>query len=230
MGEMVENKVEQKGLPLLKLIRKNLFLIILITVLCTLLSSAYSIAFVKPTYTATSSVILRMSSDANNNQTENDTSLAQRYLPTIADIVVSPAVIKKANEKYLDKSDKISAGAITVAHGERSLIFTISYTDVSPEKAEEKVKIVIETASEHMEGGVLSVKNVTLIPTDNNIEAVEKSGAFTYVILGFAVGVVISLVVVVLKYALDNTVTEKKEFEEMTDIGVIAMIEKTDDK
>ena len=232
MGEKTEKKFEQKGIPLLKLVRKNVVLMILITVLCTLLFAAYSIAFVKPTYTATSSVILRMSSQEGGADT--DVSLAQRYLPTIADIVVSPAVINKAHEIYKtknpDSADKINATSISVEYGERSLIFAISYNDTTAKGAEEKTMIVIQAATDHMQDGVLNVEHISLIPTDNEIHAVEKSGTFKYIASGFAIGVVVAFVVVVLKYALDTTVTDRREFEEVTGVDVLSTIAKNEDK
>ncbi|MBQ3116349.1 MAG: hypothetical protein IJC07_04900 [Clostridia bacterium] len=235
MAEKIEMQKEKRRLPLGKLIKKNLALMLLITLLCTLLATAYCIAFVKPTYTATSSVILRMTSQTGKlNQAETDVSLAQRYLPTIADIVVSPKIIEDANEIYhkdekVKKSDKISANAVSIAYGERSLIFTISYTDANSDNAKAKVSALVEAASNHLELGVLSVESISLIPTDNEIaEPKENSGYLKIILVGFAVGVAGAFVVVLLKYALDNTITDKKDFEELTGIDVLALIDKQD--
>ncbi len=233
MAENIEKQKEKRSLPFGRLIKKNLLLMVLITVLCSLLATAYAIVFVKPTYTATSSVILRMSvTSQNQSNAQTDLSLAQRYLPTIADLVASPEIVDKANKIYhedesISESDKINAGAVKIDYNERSMIFTISYTDSTPDRARAKVEAIRDAASQNFEWGILGVKSVALIPTDNEIDEPEaKSGHFKFIVSGIAIGVVASFVVVLLKYALDNTITEKKEFEELTGVDVLATIDK----
>ena len=57
---MSDNVKKEKVIPFWKIIYKRLTLIILITVLCALIGFGYGLLFIKPEYTVTSSMILKL--------------------------------------------------------------------------------------------------------------------------------------------------------------------------
>ena len=221
------------SLSLLNAILRKWFLIVLVTVLCALVGMAYSLAYVKPTYTATRSVILRLSvGDLQANTVTTNVTLSKIYLPDVIEFVGSPVVINKANELYGGEK-QIKSGAINVNYSNKeidSLIFSVSYTDMSVEEAEAKLSTIIESVMiVDNEMSVIEAEDFSLIPTQNESKYTMNSSFATYIILGAAAGLAISLLIVVVMHLLDNTMIDKNEFEEITGVDILANIKKLKD-
>jgi len=221
----VPNEFNEKPYPFFRILYKHKIMIILVTVLCMLLSVAYCAAYVKPVYTASSSVILRMSvGEATAGNVTSNASLAKLYLPDVAKIIESPLVISKANERYENKG--ISASSINVEYGEESMIFTISYSDVSDKVAAEKLVTIITCASEVLAAGAVEAEDVSLISTQNEIDISVNEGFMKYILLGTAAGIVLSILLSILIYALDTTIVDREEFEDIAKVPVLSYISK----
>ena len=222
----VLNEIHEKPYPFFRILYKRRFMIILITVLCMLLSVLYCAVYVKPVYTASSSVILRMSvGEATAGNVTTNASLAKLYLPDVAKIIESPLVVNYANENY-EGEGGISAGSINVDYGEKSMIFTVSYSDLSKEAAAEKLVTLITCASEKLESGAVEAEDVSLISTQNEIDISVNEGFMKYILLGTAAGIVLSILLAILIYALDTTIVDREEFEEITDVPILSFIAK----
>ncbi|MBQ3219179.1 MAG: hypothetical protein IJB32_01130 [Clostridia bacterium] len=227
----VETVSSDNPASFLKVLYKNLILIVLITVLCGLCGVLYSIINVKPVYKASRSVILRTAVDINEEGTtaSTDATLAKIYLPDVEKALKAPNVIKYANELYNVEGEKLSSGRVSVNYGSDSLIFSISYTDLDGEKAEAKLNALIDAGAERLKG-LIEAKDVTLISVQENAD-ISVSNAFNkYIVFGVFIGVAISFAIVLIRYALDNTVKSKTEYEYLTGVNVIAVIDKVDDK
>ena len=211
------------------IISKWLF-ILLVTVLCLVIGLAYSVMFVRPTYTASRSVILRLSvGDVKDSTVITNINLSKIYLPDVVDFVTSPAVIEQANE-LMGGNNLVKSGNISVKNStkdEDSLIFSVSYTDVWVADAKLKLNSVIESVTmvnDKLE--VIEAEGFALIPTQNDFKVSINSVFAQYVIIGGVAGLAIALAIVVLAHLLDNTVVSRNEFEEATGISVLSLINK----
>jgi capsular polysaccharide biosynthesis protein len=155
----------------------------------------------------------------------SNATLAKLYLPDVAKIIESPAVVNYADDTY-DGEGGISASSINVDYGENSMIFTVSYSDLSSEAAAEKLITLITCASEALSSGAVEAKDVSLISTQNEIDISVNEGFMKYVLLGTAAGIVLSILLAILIYALDTTIVDREEFEEITDVPVLSYIAK----
>ena len=220
--EITIQEESQKTIPLFGIIVKRWLLIALITVLCGLLAFGYCLLKVKPTYTAKQSVILRtsVSNDTLANQVTTNVSLAKTYLPDVAGIVKSPAVVNKANE---GESDKVSSGAISVSYGDDSLIFSVSYTDYSLEMAKAKLDRVLE-ATDVLLVTAIEAERVNITPTQNDYDVKVNSGLTKHIAIGVVLGLFIGVGLSVLLYVLDNTITDKLELERITGTDVLSQV------
>lgn len=213
------------NIPIFKILYKNAVLLILVTVLCTLLGLGYGLTYVKPTYTASRSVILR--TEMESTTLANNFALAKKWLSTVSKLIRSPEVVDEVNKAYTTEGETVLLGAIGVNHSEESMIFKITYTDRTPELAIEKLNILIETFSdsEIFQQGI-PAKEVELIPTQRNSTYTSNTQNTKYAILGGVAGLVLTAIGVFVAYVLDNTVRDKTEFEELTGVSVIAYINK----
>lgn len=216
-----------KGVPFFKLLYKNVLLIVLITVLCTLLATAYNIAFVKPEHTASCTAILRTSVGDSTNAASNNAALGKRFMPLVESFIKSPKWISLANEEYNKDGYKgeISADNIAINYNEDSLIFSLTYKSHSKDDAMKKLDVVYRVLENNIE--ILDAKEVKVKKTDRWVATSVDSGLTKAVLIGAVIGVVLSVMTVLIIYALDNTVRSKAEIEELTGVGVIAFIEKT---
>ena len=109
----MDNKNE-RHFPLIKVLTKNLFLIILVSILCALLGLGYSVMRVKPLYTASRAVMIRTTLAADNSASalSNQAALSKIYLGTISNIIKGDIIITKANENLEDSSQRISSVAV----------------------------------------------------------------------------------------------------------------------
>ncbi len=219
---------KERSLPIFKLIYKNLLLIIMVTILTALMGLGYCVWRVKPTYTASKSVILRttMSDDTQSNLS-NQAQLAKIYLETIAKVIKSPDMVTDYNNAYNNGNEKISRGAIGVNYGEQSFIFSITYTDYSEDLAIEKLDSLIDTfsASARFQEFV-PAESSQLIHTQKDCDITKSTSYVKYTAIGGLLGLVITVAGVILVYMFDNTIKDRDEYEEFTGSTVIALIPK----
>lgn len=228
---MVETPRSTSPLSFLSVLYKNLVLIILLTVLCTACGVLYGVLKTKPIYTASLSVILKTEvSDYSGEMSSerNEATLAKIYLRDVERAIKTPKVLEKANSIYNVEGDKLSAGAISINYGASSLIFSISYSALDVDVAKAKLSALVQASAEKLEE-VIEAESVTLIEVQNKIDVKESSSFNKVVVFSAFVGLLISLVIVFVKYALDNTVKSKSEFEYITGVSVLAVIDKVEE-
>lgn len=230
---MENNNFEQRSIPILRIIYKNLLIIIMATVLAGLLGWGYSILKDKTVYTASYSIVFRAeissSSSSNGQNAQNTASLGKIYIPMVEGVIKSPEMGERINVELQNKSGYEQAVAyissIGLSYADESLIFNLSYSDWSAEAAKAKLDAVYDVASRDMHE-FITAKDVSFIKADNKVNISQRNNFNKNIIFGAAIGLFLSVGAVFLIYFLDNTVRDKKEFEEITGVDVIAMIEK----
>ena len=217
--------------PIWKLLYRNLWLILIVTILVGGIAAVYGFLTSKPKYTATCSVLLSISLDSTVDETNSatDISLSKLYLPTVTEIIASPKVEKGANEIYKGQG-RINLNSVGVSHNENSLIFSMRYTDLSPELAKSKLKTFVEAGDRVLkEKGpdYVPAKEFILTQTQREFNVTSFHDGVKFVVTGAIIGLVGSVAFVFLRYVLDNKFKSSKELEEITGVSVIAYIEKT---
>ena len=227
---------QKKGVPFFKLVKNNLLLMILIIVLVGLIGTLLGVLYSKPICKASRSAILRTELQSSSPDAEtNNASLAFLVIGQLEYHFTSADYIEIANEKYLqidsEAKDSVYSGNIILEYKEDSLIFTLSYQDTNEKRAINKLKAVFDASEDYFKSHSTPY-NIKLIPTDNAgtddgrfIVSVSNSLS-TYIIIGFLAGVALSVVVVLIKNAFDNTVHDKDELEDITGSNMLACIEK----
>ncbi len=235
---MENNYHQKKSISFFRLIKNNLLLMSLIIVLVSLIGTLFGVLFAKPVCKASRSVILRTELSSSSADAEtNNASLAFLVIGQLEYHFTSADYIEIANKKYLEinseAKDSVLAGNIVIEYKPDSLIFTLSYLDANKEVAINKLKAVYNASEEYFETHSTPY-NIKLIPTDN---AGTDDGRFAisvsnnlkmYILIGVLAGVVLSIVIVLIKSALDNTVHDKDELEGITGSDMLAYIEKRD--
>lgn len=227
---------------LLLIVRANIFLIVAIIVIATVIGTVYYMTR-KTTYTATRSMIVICKNDEteSNSNIYNDLTATSRIIPTIAGFCKQEVVISRAQEIYdTSNSGTISKGGVSVSYDEsgNNYFMYISYTDVTPELARAKVmaismaeKEIVETKDENgksvyvrMSTNITFVDNIADMVDSGNIPCSVNSGSKMTVVLAFIIGVIAAVLVVLLRYLLDDTLKTKEELERVTGTQVFAFL------
>lgn len=229
----MENNVQnQRNFPFLRLLRQNALLMVLITVLITLFSVLYNFLYVKPVYTVSRSVILR--TELGNSEEATNAALAELVIVQMEHHFTSSDYVDRANAKFKEQNpdvkSSINASSISIIYNEDSLIFKIAYSDLDKDLAAKKLIAIYDVNQEYFEEKLDF--DVELISTDNSendnsrfLVSVSNS-TLKFVLLGLGIGIVLAIAVVLIKNALDNTIKDSAELEELTGVSVIAAINK----
>lgn len=227
---------------LLLIIRANIFLIVAIIVIATIVGVVYSTTR-KTTYTATRSmiVICKNVSDENDNNIYNDLTATSRMIPAIAEYCKQEVVLSLAQEIYgKSNSGEIKKSGVKVSYDEsgNNYFLYISYTDVEPDLARAKVMAVSEAEKEIVEtvdakGNPVYVRMMTTLTFVDTIDTAEdlqkipcvmNSGSKMIVVLAVIIGIIVAVLVVLFRYLLDDTLKTKEELERATGTQVFAFL------
>ena len=234
-NQIMQNEQVSSGRTFFSALYEKLLLLILSTVLGALLGFGLGILRVSPVYTETTSVMLITdfkTASGNNASNTSKITLAQLYLPNIEMILTSSEFIEATNESYREQGgeSEITASKININYSdEGSLIFNISYNDSSYELAEEKLDVVVETAKEILKTKLVA-DNVELKETTNVNAQSEHYNYTKYIIVGLAIGLLISVGYVTIKFLMDNTIKDREEVERLTGVNVLAYIDAIPDE
>ncbi len=212
-----------------KALIKKWFIIAIAFVICFGVAIAYSAIKIKPVYTAQTSIVLKLaiSGDIVASNNTNNATLAKRNFPTVKESLKSAQCAEVANAHYNEKNgtvgNNISKGAIQVRYGEKSMIFTLGYTDVSADVAKAKLESIIETAPGILET-VIEANSVDLVPVQNVYDISVSDQKSMIIPLGAIVGLVLGVGIALLICLLDNKVRKKEDIEDLTGVNVIACV------
>jgi capsular polysaccharide biosynthesis protein len=209
-----------------KIVYANIVWMLIIILLCASLGVGLAFIKGKPYYTAECDIILKLAVDSKGYSDEqtmsNNTTLAKNYLPTIKDVILSPKTVKQASSY---NGYEISASQIGVSFGSDSLIFTLSYTDADIETAKLKLEDVIRASQDKLtEEKPIVATEIKLVKTQGDLGVSSGDNKSTFILLGLVAGVAIAFAFVVIKFLLNNKVTDADELEELTGKAVLSYI------
>ncbi len=243
MDEITTVAIEEnkKGFPIWRILYRNLVLIIAIIILCGAIGTILGFVTVKDSYTAKTNVMFKVSATgASDNAADmvNNNTLAKKTLKSAISIIKMPDVIERA--RFHAQDENLSANAIGIGYDEDSLIFTVTYTqsgedeDLAKAVAQTRLKGVVtaikEDVSKYNFPGVDKVEFVETMPVNNGglvqYEITKTNMRSSYILIGFGGGLVLAIGVALLRFILDNKVKDTTELEEITNAGILAVIDK----
>lgn len=215
---------------LLKLLRNNLLLIVIVTLLCTAGGLAYGLMAPKK-YEASSQLYVSVSGPSGGTSdlvqgAAYSTQIVNSYVDIIGTSLVLDPVIKKLN---LGESSKDLAKRVKAASPEGSVLINLTVSDRDSGRAAEIANGVAESlrrvVANHLEnsGNQRRGQEVKLTTTQK-AEGTEKTvgpNLVLDVLLGLVAGLILSCGFVVARDALDNRVRSLADVEELTDIPLL---------
>jgi capsular polysaccharide biosynthesis protein len=211
---------------LFAVLRKRLWLIVLITIIAATVSAVISFFVLTPVYESKTQILVNQ---AKNDQQLYNTQTVQtnvQLINTYNDIITSPAILDKViKELQLDKSAQTLSGQIQVTNAKDSQVAQIVVKDTSAKRATE---IANTTAS-------VFKKEVPKLMNVDNVKVLSKaalgesaSPVKPQPLMNIAIAVVVGLMVGVglsflLEY-LDNTLKTEQDIENILELPVMGVI------
>ncbi|MGL5244161.1 MAG: YveK family protein, partial [Sarcina sp.] len=215
--------MEEKTLKideLLHTLRKRLKIIILVTLAITAFSAVFAFTKMKPKYYAVTKVFVGKDGESKNYSTsEIDTYKA--LMATYMDLIRTEDVIAKAlKDSGIKKSPKAVLSSMELAPNQSSPILAIKVSGISEEDAKATTLALLK-GFENITQEVLSTAKIDVIDSTKSYTVMPNQKKVC--IIGFIVGLIISLGIVFLLDYLDNTIETTEELEELLSLPVIGI-------
>lgn len=203
--------------------------IILFIILFAIIGGIYTIGFIKPMYTASTTLVLATSSgentqDATNSITTTDVTLNSKLVSTYSELVKSKKVLRKViSNLNIDVKEESLRKNITVSSVKDTELIEITVSNEEPIYATQIANEIANVFSEEV-NDIYNINNIHVvdtaeIPKEPSIINVSKN-----VILFAFVGLVIAIIYALIANMLDTTVKSAEEIEKNYGIPVIATI------
>lgn len=230
-GRIVDKEVNLGLRDIYNILRKRLWLIAAVTLTATMISIILNFFVIKPTYEASTSVIIgKLPTNEDSRMQYNDVMMYQSLVKTYVEIVNARTVSKNVVEKLglamkpEDLMKCISATPVT-----NTQMIKIKVSARSPLDAQRITNTVTEAfiieAMKQFPSGTVKIMDPAVIP-----EHPSKPNKKLNVAIAFFLGLMISVGIVFLIEYMDNTIKTENDVEKYIGIPVIGVIPKNIDQ
>ena len=199
--------------------------IILIIAICAIIGLIYTVCFVTPVYTSSTTLLLATSGNSSDNTiTTTDITLNSKLVSTYSTLVQSKSVLRQVISNLgINLDEEELKNNITVTQEKNTEIIRISVTNTDAETAEkvanETAKVFIQRVSD-----IYKINNVQIVD-QAEISTVPSNVNHTKDVIMFAfIGIVVAVAYVLIANMLDTTVKSAEEIEKNFKVPVLASI------
>lgn len=205
--------------------------IILIVAIFVVIGIIYTIGFVTPVYTSTTTLVLAgQTSDNTATNTTSDTitstdlTLNSKLVGTYSKLVTSDKVVRQVISNLgIDVDVEDLKKNITVTSVEDTELIEISVTNENPTYAMQIANETVELFKEQV-AEIYNINNVHVVDAAEE-EAVPSNVNHTKDVIIFAfMGIVVAVMYVIIANMLDTTIKSREEVEKLYKVPVLAEI------
>lgn len=187
--------------------KKRFHILVIITIITTIVGVLFSLFIVKPLYTSTVKLFIdtTKSQSTDNNYMVNQEQANQVLMNTSIGILKTNSLIQNViNDNHLNlKAGSVMTG-LTVKNEGSSKILDISYKSSSENDIQPLLNGLVKEFTSDITSLVPNTK-VTVIEKPFVQSNKSASTKIAPVVVGFAIGIAISIAVILILYCLDNT-------------------------
>lgn len=209
-----------------QIIKKKLWIIILITILSVAASGVVSYYVLTPSYEANATIIIGNSSKASEEYgyDYSDVMMFQQLAKTYGQIAESRSVAEKAAKKLgQEVTPQEVRSKITVTTSTDTQIMKITATSITREDAQLTANALSEAFVEEAMR-IFPLGNVQVMDRATFPHEPVSPRPMLNMAIAFFLGLMVSLGIIFLKEYLDNTVKSESDIHKLLDIPVIGII------
>ncbi|WDM33074.1 capsular biosynthesis protein [Priestia megaterium] len=211
---------------LFQVLRKRLWLIVLITIIAATISAVISFFVLTPVYESKTQILV--------NQAKNDQQLYNpqtvqtnvQLINTYNDIIKSPAILDKViKELKLDSSAQSLSGQIQVTNAQDSQVAQIVVQDTSAKRATEIANTTASVFKKEVPK-IMNVDNVSVLSKATLGESASpmKPQPLMNIAIAVVVGLMVGVGLSFLLEYLDNTLKTEQDIENLLELPVMGVI------
>lgn len=210
---------------ILQILRKNIKLLVILSVICLLISAIVTFIFLDSKYEASTQVLV--------NQKESDSQMMAQEVQsniqlvnTYSEIVKSPRIIDKVSKK-LDRAYSTSelSSMISVSNQAESQLLNIAVESKSEGDSEKIANTVAQVFSKEVPD-IMSVDNVSILSEADDTAKQVAPKTMPNLLLGVVGGFLIALIIIFTKEILDKRIKSEEDVENELNIPVLGSIQK----
>lgn len=228
MDNQEKDLIQLDIMLLLRRIWEKKVLIVLVTLLFTAVSLAYSIFLVSPQYSSTTKVyVVNQTKDEKKAITTQDVQLGSLLVKDYKEIILSNKVMEEAAEKSgTDLTAKELAKKVSVEAPKDTRIISITVQDKDPQVASDLANTVKEVSADQIKE-VTKIEDVTTLEEAKAANSPSSPNIPRNGILATALGFILAVAGVVLFELLDDRVKRAEDIEETMGLVLLGVVPDT---
>lgn len=226
MENQTVNNDEEREIDLgeiVHLLLSKLWIIILSGVVFCLATVMGTMLLVTPKYESTTKIVVLSKQDSNtltNQDMQISTSLTKDYVEFIKSRTVTEGVIAQLG---LDMTHEQLLKKLSVDTPTDTRVVSITIKDTDPYTAAEIANAVRDVVSKHIQQ-VMDIKAVNVVETANIPDEPSSPSLLKSGVIGAALGILLSLAIVVIVYLMNDTVKTPEDVEKYLGLSVLGTI------
>ena len=208
---------------LFKVLKKNILLVLVISVLCAAIGLVSSMFLINKKYSSEATIYITPKVTEQGTIDYNSIQTNSRMVNNYMEILKGETILAKVADQVGMESYEEVLNTLTVSNPENTELISVSSETTDSELSQQIVSLVISTFTEDMMD-ILNLNNVTIINDAKVNENPVSPSVSRYTILGFAVGLVISCGYVFITFLFDKRLRTREEAENFLGVPVLATV------
>ena len=211
---------------LLKEIVKKLWLIILVGLIVGGTVYVGAKIFIKPTYRSgfTAYVNNKQGKQSTDYLTSSDVNAAKELVLTYRNIITSNTILTAAAKSIgVDLPYSNLAGKVSIEIKDDTEIISIYVVDTDPQFAYDYAQAIAKTAPTYM-SQIVEGSSMKIIDVPEYSEKRYKPSYLRYGLIGFLIGALVVIIIIIIRYFMDDTVKNESEIENKFSLPILGVI------
>ncbi|WP_432694259.1 YveK family protein [Priestia aryabhattai] len=211
---------------LFQVLRKRLWLIVLIAIIAATVSAVISFFVLTPVYESKTQILVNQAKSDEQLYNPQTVQTNVQLINTYNDIITSPAILDKViKELKLDSSAQSLSGQIQVTNAEDSQVAQIVVQDTSAKRATEIANTTVSVFKKEVPK-IMNVDNVSVLSKATLGESASpiKPQPLMNIAIAVVVGLMLGVGLSFLLEYLDNTLKTEQDIENLLELPVMGVI------
>lgn len=217
------DEVEIDLSELFKVLKRNILMIIVVSLLCALVGLFTSVFLIDKKYSSEATIYITPKVTEQGTIDYNSIQTNSQMVNNYMEILKGETILAKvAKQVGLESFEQVQS-SLTISNPENTQLISISSKTTNPELSQQIVSLTISTFTDDMMD-ILNLNNVTTINEAKVNSTPVSPSKSKFTILGFGVGLVISCGYVCITYLFDKRLRTRDEAENFLGIPVLATV------
>jgi len=211
---------------LFQVLRKRLWLIVLITIIAATVSAVISFFVLTPVYESKTQILVNQAKSDEQLYNPQTVQTNVQLINTYNDIIKSPAILDKViKELKLDGTAQTLSGQIQVTNAQDSQVAQIVVQDTSAKRATEIANTTASVFKKEVPK-IMNVDNVSVLSKATLGESASpvKPQPLMNIVIAVVVGLMVGIGLSFLLEYLDNTLKTEQDIENLLELPVMGVI------